>query len=116
MGVQKTKGATLPVWDHEPTCLPLSLGSASWVLLEACRQVWEVLTWRQFWAALGKNTTEGYVGAVRRFHWWSRTRPRDESWTARSSLEAYLVQLAGEQTFDGPIKKFVSGLRILQKA
>ena len=59
------------------------------------------------WAALGKKTTEGYVGALRQFHWWSRTQPRDESWTARNSLEEYLVQLVGAEMFEGPVKSFL---------
>ena len=53
-------------------------------------------------------TPKGMWG-LRQFHWWSRTRPGDESRTARSSLEEYLVQLAGAETFEGPVKKFYLG-------
>ena len=58
------------------------------------------------WAALGHKTTEGCVGAMRQFHWWSKTMPKDECWTARSSLEEYVVQLVGAETFEGAVKRF----------
>ena len=68
--------------------------------------------WSVVWARFKKGTRDGYVAAFKKFVQYSRIRGWLGPWEA---LYGKLLQITREGSYEGPVNKVLSGIRLAEK-